>query len=212
MNNPEHERFHPLDDVTEVTRIMNEGTDEEMRALHQHYVERGLMSEERFDRSVEHQRLRRQTQAEVRSGLARRIKERPEPTDEELSMGVYEEMIEPHVRDAVREMRAKGYCTVGSGFAEFDRQATVFAGVDFDELDEGAVQRLEQLGVSIKERQLSFNVKEVDLDKIRETWDMVAEALPNRGAPAPDNSDSMSDQFRRRMAEQDYDWYNPDRQ
>ncbi|MBX6333836.1 hypothetical protein IRY61_00640 [Candidatus Saccharibacteria bacterium] len=60
--------------------------------------------------------LREETLASMQQELADRIARQPTLTAEEQELGTYYEAIEPQVRDAVKQLRAKGYATSASGF------------------------------------------------------------------------------------------------
>jgi hypothetical protein len=61
-------------------------------------------------------KLREEVKKQTERETARRIKNNPKPTDEEILAGGFAEMIEPQVRKAVFEFIKKGYPTESSGF------------------------------------------------------------------------------------------------
>ena len=62
-------------------------------------------------------KLRKDTLESMDKELKEQREKNQKPTDNELSMGVYEEQIEPQVRDAIRNLRKKGYSIYESGFS-----------------------------------------------------------------------------------------------
>ena len=144
-------------------------------------------------------RLRHEVHVAMYEELSRRVAADPAPTREELDMGVYVEALEPQVRDAVREMRRKGYATHSSGFYAYDHAAQVVEG-GF-ELPAGVPERLRGLGVEAERRGrttlLRFRPSTADLGDMKERWDRVAGVLPDLGRPAPPARGFGSDEFRR---------------
>jgi len=61
-------------------------------------------------------KLRESVHKIIEKETEQRIKENPIPTEEEIYVGAFQEMLEPQVRDAVFEMHRKGYATESSGF------------------------------------------------------------------------------------------------
>lgn len=115
-------------------------------------------------------------------------------------MGAYREMLEPHVRDAVMVMRAKGYNTLGSGFGEDDRQVVTFADQDIDQIDVEVLGRLADMGVMVGPKSLVFEATDVDLGALKSKWDALAAALPDRGRAAPPTELGQGKMFRLRAA------------
>ena len=143
--------------------------------------------------------LRRAVHVAMYDDLRRRTAEDPTPTEEELDLGAYVEALEPQVRDAVRELRGKGYATHSSGFYGYDPAVQAIEG-QF-ELSAAVVERLGAVGVEVERRlkttSIRFRPPVADLPAMKQMWDRVARALPDRGRPAPATRDFGSDHFRR---------------
>jgi hypothetical protein len=144
-------------------------------------------------------KLRGEVHVRMHRELRRRTKDSPVPTEEELELGTYLEGLEPQVRDAVREMRRKGYATHSSGFYGYDHAAQVIEG-GF-ELAPGVVDLLREMDVEVERRGkttvMRFYPEGANLEEIGAKWGRVAELLPHRGRPAPTTHDFGSDEFRR---------------
>lgn len=148
--------------------------------------------------SIEARRLRKRMHEEMRAAYDRRLKENPTPTDDELSLGLYVERIEPHVRDAVLLMRRKGYQTSGSGFDHFNAQSVSLAEPDFGDLTAEERAAFEASGVKFSKdgTSLSFNADEIEFDVLKQKWDHIAALLPDLGHPAPENGRLPVKEFR----------------
>ena len=131
--------------------------------------------------------------------LRERVDRNPAPTEEELSLGSYLEALEPQVRDAVREMRRRGYVTNSSGFYGYDHAAQVVEG-DF-ELPAAVAADLGRIDVEVERQRritlVRFYPDDADLEEIRERWDRVAALFPDLGRAAPPTRDFDSGEFRR---------------
>jgi hypothetical protein len=111
-----------------------------------------------------------------------RIAENPVLTPEERNLGIFAEMLEPQVREAVMTLRKKGYQTSNSGFGpmpsqmiEIDGEVTLPPRV-FERIDSHAVSLTIADGVST----LSFPMQMTDtLNTLTTVWNQIAEALPD---------------------------------
>jgi hypothetical protein len=133
--------------------------------------------------SFDSRRLRHRVHEEMEREKERRLEENPAPTDVELSLGVYIEDIEPHVRDAVLELRKKGYSTRGSGFNSYNMQSVYLdlGHPDFADIPKEVREKLEDLGAKFDKegRQITFACSEIDLGKMKAKWDEIVAELPN---------------------------------
>lgn len=128
--------------------------------------------------------LRKSTLSEMRESKERRLQENPIKTPEEEKLGVFLEMIEPQVRNAVLKIQAKGYETWESGF---DSGAGQMIGFKKDYFKNPAV--FEALKNELNEQKINFEMepdqlrikfeKMYSLEEIGKIWDKIAEALPN---------------------------------
>lgn len=108
------------------------------------------------------------------------------PTEEEARMNTVWELIEPQVKDAVKELNKKGYCTTDSGFMGRQYQKQFIAGVF--KLDEFTIRLLKSKDISVTEdgrwTYIEFIAKNPDLDEIKQTWDEVIALIPDLGHTA----------------------------
>lgn len=145
--------------------------------------------------------------------LEDRLAANPHPTQHELDMGVFEEEIQPQVRDAILLMREKGYDTgnvLHAGFLHKDpEQQTMNL---FTPLSEGEVSLLQANGFVVEESRLSFRPEDsTDLGGVKSTWDLLASLLPDRGEPAGPALFGNAVKFREAAAKGTLmDYYLPD--
>lgn len=189
----EKERFpYSLD---EIDAILVGDDEQKLRELQELLETRGMTAVE-FALAREARRLRRQTLDRMRADLRERIEINPVATEEERAFGTFLESLEPQVREALRVMRNKGYAAISSGFSNYNFQAVVFSEKYFTDLDETARARLDVLDVKIESDRLSFRCNTIVLEVIKQKWDAVAAALPDRGAPAPPSDHRAAVNFR----------------
>lgn len=189
----EKERFpYSLDEIDAVLA----GDDEnKLRELWQLLEARGMSAED-FELSRAARRLRRETLDQMRVDLRQRIETNPVATEEEHAFGTFLESLEPQVRDALCVLRQKGYAAVSSGFSNYNFQAISFSENYFADLDSSVRAQLEDLSVKVEGDRLSFCCNIIDLDVIKQKWDAVAAALPDRGVPAPPSEHPAAINFR----------------
>lgn len=181
---PEEKDFH-----NEVLRqrILESGSDEEMDELVDFFAQHGIGREE--VEKFRHYAIQRKSAHETAHQEAeKRLALNPKPTDEELSMGSYIEWIEPQVRDAVLELRRKGYNTYESGFWG-DEQKISFRGEPLKgyAFPDDFMKNMEDQGVSIivKPTSIIFSLKgKLELDEVKKIWDKIVDVLPDLGKPA----------------------------
>lgn len=140
--------------------------------------------------------LRLQVYKQVIKDLKKRLVANPEPTPEELFLGCYVEMLEPQVREAIREMNQKGYTTESSGFYTNKQAIDGFFKIPLD-----VKIHLKKLGVDVTEEKsgystIEFPVKQKTLTAIKKKWTQITRILPTKQRGIP--SDSIgSDLFRK---------------
>lgn len=122
-----------------------------------------------------------------------RLRENPHPTEQELHVGVFKEWLEPQVRSAIFEMYRKGYATQSSGFHGTKCDLQMIDGPFL--VDEKTKEALSQMGVDVLRGAdiglplnrtvtvLGFRATEPSIEKIKEKWDAVAAALPEKKLP-----------------------------
>jgi hypothetical protein len=150
--------------------------------------------------------LRRGVNQRIEEETQERIRTNPVPTETEIELGAFVEMLEPQVRDALIHMHKKGYNTESSGFGGEQSDLQVIEGVFA--LDDKTKAQLTSQGVQVKATKLFshpytdiiFRPKEPDLAKIKEQWDAIAAILPDRGQPALPSTSDGAVAFRKRFA------------
>jgi hypothetical protein len=186
---------HELSNLETIDQIML-GTDNSRLQQLRNFLIREGMSKEDIDASIVARHLRKQVHAEGLAQLEERLKTRPLPTSEELSMGAFAEVIEWPVRNAVITLRRKGYNTASSGFGNFNYQTLRLNSPQFAELGDVTVKQLEALGVEVDAKSLSFKCNESDPAVIMKMWDTIADTLPSLGEASPDSPLPASQSFR----------------
>jgi hypothetical protein len=137
--------------------------------------------------------LRRLIHQSMKAEEQTRLKENPKPTEQELYMAAFREWLEPQVRAAIPEMYKKGYATQSSGFHGEEPDLQIIDG--HFTIDDGTKEVLRQMGVEVlrgadigvpKNRlitMLRFRAKGPSLQTIKDQWDAVAAALPQKTLP-----------------------------
>ena len=138
-------------------------------------------------------RLREGVHQAMKVGEAKRLKENPTPTEEELRMGVFRESLEPQVRTAVTEMFRKGYATQSSGFHGSAYEMQMVDG--WFTIDPATKEKLSQIGVEVLRGAdiglpknkivgiLRFRARRPEIEEITAQWDAVAALLPAKTLP-----------------------------
>jgi hypothetical protein len=139
--------------------------------------------------------LRREVHKGMKAEITERVRNNPVFTETEDSLGVFVELLEPQVRDAVLELNRKGYTTYSSGFFGKRHEVQAIAGVFA--LDDEIKKELAPHDVEIEDKQwfrgrfthtiIAFKPQEPDLAKIKQRWDLIAAILPDRGQLALPN-------------------------
>jgi hypothetical protein len=137
--------------------------------------------------------LRRLVHLSMKAQEEIRLKENPQPTEEELYMAAFKEWLEPQVRDAISEMYKKGYPTQSSGFHAEEPDLQIVDG--YFTIDQTTKRVLEQMGVEVFRgadiglprnkliTMLRFRAKGPSLNTIKHQWDVIAMALPQKSLP-----------------------------
>lgn len=135
--------------------------------------------------------------------LGDRIANNPSPTDEEWNMGTYKEEIEPQVRDAAMLMRQKGYNTGSSGFwgQEHIDQVMDIA----TPIDDNSKIRLAEHNVEVTNAGVRFTPENPsNLESVKQTWDLIADILPDLGEHAEPAQSASANVFRHAMRNAKY--------
>ena len=159
------------------------------------------------------QRLREQTHRSMENSVAKRMKNNPTPTQEELYVGAFREMIEPQVCDALFEFNRKGYVTESSGFGGENGEIQFMDG--YFEIDPKTKIALQLMGVEVlKDRDLGwpgggkrdgytyvrFYLSNPILKELKATWDTIAATLPDLMTPLQPSVSGGSEDFRKQFA------------
>lgn len=107
-----------------------------------------LSSGKEAENSQQFTQLRKEVHWKMADAIMERRKNKPELTPEEAELGIYEEELEPQVREAVFELNRKGYKTDSSGFNGTDTQHQYIEGNFL--IDDETKQRLAMMGVEVK--------------------------------------------------------------
>ncbi len=133
-------------------------------------------------------KIRKQAHKISLEDLKKRIIFNPKPTKEELYLGCYLEMLEPQVREAVREFNKKGYPTWSSGFYG-EKQA-----IDgFFVIDKQIKIKLKKNGVNVVEEKNGYSTVEFipnaqNLKTMKKQWHQIAKILPTKKIKPPSDS------------------------
>lgn len=137
--------------------------------------------------------LRKSTHEHMKVEEQLRLRENPMPTEEELYLGAFKEWLEPQVRAAINEMYRKGYATQSSGFHGEEPDVQIIDG--HFTIDEATRRVLQHMGVDVLRgsdfglprnkliTMLRFRAQKPSLEDIKEKWDAIAAALPQRSLP-----------------------------
>lgn len=145
--------------------------------------------------------LRKQSHAQIERETAERIKANPKPSEEEINAGAFPEMLETQVRDAIFEMRKKGYATESSGFGGKTGEVQSMDG--YFEIDAETERALRDMGVEVLRDQgfgpsysfLRFSPDEPILEKMKAKWDAMARLLPDPGRQAEPSVSGHAEEF-----------------
>lgn len=165
--------------------------------------------EQQAEKKERFERLREEVRQQVASETRERINTNPVPTEREIALGTFVDMLEPQVREAVLHMHTKGYSVSYRGFAPRDSERQIISGMFT--LDPDTKTELRGLGVQIDEVfpentrrssyiKMGFRPQEPDLAKIKEKWDLVADILPDRKRSAIPTPTNDAVEFRKRFA------------
>ncbi|MDP3970992.1 MAG: hypothetical protein Q8P90_04845 [bacterium] len=100
-----------------------------------------------IQRLTQFSRLLERAHQQSEADLVIRLEKDPVPTEEEVMLGAFREMIEPEVRDAVFEMLHKGYAPESSGYAGKHGERQQIDGYFL--IDPDTKKEIEALGTSL---------------------------------------------------------------
>ena len=155
--------------------------------------------------------LREEAHAQIEKETEERKRDNPKPTEDEILAGVFREMIEPQVRDALFKMYKKGYSTESSGFGGENSDIQQIDG--YFEIDEKTKKELNDAGAEVLKGKdiglpgfgdnytfIRFSPKEANTGGIKEMWDKIVSLLPQKAKPASPSISGASDDFRKQFA------------
>lgn len=144
------------------------------------------------------ERLKNHIQHKINNNLKKLEANKLHPNKIELELGIFIEMLEPQVRQAVLELHSKGYSTDVSGFM-YNACDQKIEG-DFQLANE-VKRKLRALGVIVITNpsgytMLQFSPKEADIQKIKRMWNKIASILPDRKTVASASMTRKAREFR----------------
>ena len=164
-------------------------------------------SDKKLQQVIHYQKLREISHSQKREEVKQRWEKNPKATEEEMSMGAYNEQLEPQVRPAIVNLRRKGYSTISSGFAPLnDDQHILLEQADIDEINLPVelIEKLKEQQVNIKlvPRNIVLQFDGLlSLKEIEDSWNLVAQYLPDKNKQPNPTSFLNAVRFRERQAE-----------
>lgn len=157
-----------------------------------------------LENAIFNAQLRSSAYAQIKEDIRKRLEQNPIASEEELLAGVYWEMLEPQVREAIRILRGKGYSTFESGFDQIPlgRQYIGFQKGTRLEISEAMKQDLQEAEIdldliSLEDReQITLTPrKPLGLDEWKIIWNHIAAGLVDTGKPAEASPVTFRDLF-----------------
>jgi len=169
------ERLHNEDYVID---IFESGDNEKI----EEYAKYVGISGEKVDLMKYYAALRKEIISKMKLDLAERKIAEKGFNEREKIIRIFEEQIEPHVRDAVYRLNRAGFETVYSGFWGMEHQSIGFKEGYFKdfEFNDDFLNRMKTMGVemSIRPGVISFEVtKKLTLKELKNIWDQIVEEL-----------------------------------
>ncbi len=182
-----------------ICRILEEGSQEELEKLRKFYD----FSSEEIMLYRDFALLRKEVHKNMSNTFKERILSNPEPSQEEESLCVYKEEIEPQVLSAVILMRKKGYDTYESGFYGLNKQRIGFndSYLDGVELPFDVIEfaKTKEVEIKIGSNNIEyFCNKLLSTEEIKEIWEKIAKALPDLNTPINIDTEKLKS-FRNRV-------------
>ena len=188
-----------------VIRILSGGSAEQIEKLRLFHN----LTKEQIELFQYYAKLRKSVHEKMREEIRERIKKNPIATEEELNMGAYIEFIEPQVKDAVINLRRKGYNTFLSGFDGYHSQK-----ISFDEeplkdycLPQQLINetKVDGVDVVIKPNYVKLVINEMmGIDEIKKIWDKIENNLPviNKNGAEPSRGSISFKQKQKKLQSQ----------
>lgn len=152
------------------------------------------------------QSLREETHRQIEEEERVRIKYNPHPTEEELQLGAFKEMLELQVRDAIFTMVRKGYIPESSGFGGDHGEIQMIDG--YFHVDDDTKKNLQDIGIMVTEDEgwgpqythVRFRSDTIDILSIKDKWDTFAALLPAQEINGEVSISGGSSEFRKQFA------------
>jgi hypothetical protein len=183
-----------------IRQVFESGTKEQLSEL----ADNHKLTPEQIKIFCYYAKLRREIIDGMKKAIDDRRQRDPLATDEEFSLGAYQESIEPQVREVVINLRRKGYSTYESGFGDFDGQIISFENDDLKDFyfSDEILDKFKERGVIIqtmpKEIRLLFR-REFSQEEIKNFWQEVENLIPDLGRPAEPCRLNQAKHFRERQ-------------
>ncbi len=197
----ERGQLHRLNNIEEMIRILESGTDEELEELRQFKK----VDKEKIDFVRYFAKMRKEVIEALWEELRGREAKNPKATEEEMDMGCYVEHLEPQVRDAVLSMRKKGYTTTGSGFGDFGESQWI----SFEEKTFGDFMPSKELTAWLEDQKVEMSngpdlvyfvsPPKATIEQITDIWNRIEAEIPDLGHPAEPSDIPAADSFRSRQ-------------
>lgn len=200
LENPIKNNFDDLYNEDTRNRILESGSDEEIERLKIFF--NSIKAPIDFDVLKDYVKLRQKTHQTMQKELEIRKQTNPKATIEELDMGAYIENIEPQVREAVINLRQKGYNTQLSGFDD-ENQLICFE-EEYPMLNEKyfANIKINDIYLKVEKDRILFTCKKIfTIEELKNIWNKIVEAVPNLKVKAKQCSLSQAELFRKKQKE-----------
>jgi len=176
------DKYHNLDYIKEVLEGDNENELKKVQEV------QGWTNDE-INLYSQFAKLRKEAIAMCSRELEERKKNNISPSEEELSMGIFREMLEPQVRNAVLLLRKKGYNSFESGFYDFDTQIIGFENKILEKYlpNEDLVENLkkDKVDLIIEADSITLKFREFkNIEEIEKIWEKVEKDFPDLGKEA----------------------------
>lgn len=196
MENSKNRLENDLNNEEVITKIFETGSDEELKELREFHN----LTAEQIELFQSCAKLRKSVIEQMKRDIKTRKEQNPIATAEELSMGAYKESIEPQVREAVLNLRKKGYTTYESGFHMFNGQIISFEKNHLIPEELIGSIKIDGVDIKINPNSISFSYDHfLELDEIKNIWNQIEQSLPDLGKPVTPCSLPQAESFRQQQ-------------
>jgi len=137
-------------------------------------------------------------QQKMSTDIKKRLSKNSIPNAMELKLGVFIEMIEPHLREAIMMLQAKGYTTDASGFID----KADFQNIDGDfTIGKLIIGMLKEEGVIVETNhsgytRLQFMPSVANIKSIKDKWMKIVSLFPDKGKASDPSMTRRAREFR----------------